>query len=155
MDLYRRGLLHSPAAFTDTQTPTQPALEPNPGNENSQESALLHGNLSAGYFHLSLWSACAWHCCLALELRLQGPENVRDRNIELRLNKRLLSAAGKIGFDGPACSSVRPGDAALSDYIKALKQFIYDSTDLTCKSGMLNTYSKSSPPVPRYGRNPT
>ncbi|VUZ44225.1 unnamed protein product, partial [Hymenolepis diminuta] len=112
---YRKGLLVAP--------------------QESNEFALLHGNLSAALFHQFKWAACVWHTCLALKY-------LRDNNtaIDKRLNQRLKQVLEEL----------HKGD--LVELNKCFEWISNYQGDESKPNEHEERYGSVNVPIPKYGR---
>ncbi len=125
---YRQGLLHAPGA-----------KEP---SADSEEAALLHGNLSATLTHQSKWHASAWECSLALRCHAAIGSTSASAPTPPRLQERLNLSCSKLGR----------GD--ISDYKECLNWLKkgYEVVE-EVKEEECDRYGSVDLPVPRYGRH--
>nr|VZI27899.1 unnamed protein product [Spirometra erinaceieuropaei] len=149
---YQRGLLYAQHAFPmkdyDNKHPL--SRESCSKEKETEEAALLHGNLSAVHFHRAKWIECAWSACLALELH--GSASATTAVIR-RLTARLRQACSHLGHTLPdplTTSDLHSLHRWITEYVGGPHGVVVEEL----QPDGCSLYGDVCTPEPRYGRNP-
>ncbi|VDM01989.1 unnamed protein product [Schistocephalus solidus] len=151
---YQRGLLCAQRAFPVRAEDEEPSLTRGGFSKKAaeaEEAALLHGNLSAVYFHRAKWTECAWSACLALQLHEAAPAGT---TVIRRLVARLQRACSHLGYslpDPPKASDLRSLHRWIRECVEESRSVVAE--ELLQPDGC-GVFGEVCIPEPRYGRNP-